>query len=65
MHGEDKHPGMSVYNNTYYQKPYSGTNEHVRVIYHAKDSSANNQQELEKAVAYFEKKPKLVKWLDI
>lgn len=64
MHGEKEHPGMSIYNNTYYQKPYSGTNKHVQVIYHERDSFANNQQELEKAVALFEKKPKLVKWLD-
>lgn len=65
MHGEDKHPGMSIYNNTYYQKPYSGTNKHIQILYFEKDSFANNQEELEKAVALFEKKPKLVKWLDI
>ena len=48
----------------YYQKQPSGTNKDNEIVYHG-GKKANNQQEFEDAIKFFEQEPKKVKWLDI
>lgn len=55
--------GFYVYDNSYYQKTASGRQPYTHIFRHY-DSPANNQEELEKAVAIVDKSPKCVKWLD-
>ncbi len=62
--GPDKQAGLSVYNNTYYQKKPSGFNPNVQIVKGLK-FMPTGQEELSEAIAAFEKEPKLVKWLDI
>ncbi len=56
-------PGLEVYNNTYYQKPTSGFHDCVEIVKGLKIMPVG-EKELKEAIATFEEKPKLVKWLD-
>lgn len=62
--GGVKQEGLTISGNTYIMKPNStgkamhfGVGEGLNVL-------ARNQQELEKAIAYFDPAPKLVRWMD-
>ncbi len=64
MQGPNVHEGMKAFGNTYYQKTPSGTNKDNEIVYHGRQK-ANNQEEFEEAIKFFEEKPKKVKWLDM
>lgn len=55
--------GLTVYNNTYYQKPTSGFHDCVEIV-KGLNIMPVGEKELKEAIATFEEKPKLVKWLD-
>lgn len=55
--------GLSVFNNTYYQKSVSGTHDCIETV-KGLDLCASNQEEFENAITEFEEKPKLIKWLN-
>ncbi len=62
--GPDKQDGLSVYNNTYYQKKTSGFHNCVEII-KGLNIMPVGEKELKEAILTFEKEPKLIKWLDI
>lgn len=62
MKSPQQQAGLSVYNNTYFQKAVSGTHDCVETVY-GLDICASNEQELKEAIYSFEKAPRLVKWL--
>ena len=54
--------GLTVFNNSYYQKPVSGTHDCIEVV-RGLDICATNEEELKEAISNFEEKPRLVKWI--
>ncbi len=62
--GPDKQPGLSVFNNTYYQKKPSGFNPYVQIV-KGLSYMPTGETELKEAILTFDKQPKLIKWLDI
>ncbi len=62
MKSPSEQKGLSVFNNTYYQKQVSGAHDHVSTV---KDRGvcASDQQELEAEISTFDSEPKLIKWL--
>ena len=55
-------PGLTVFNNTYYQKQTSGWHDCVEIV-KGLDYLPVGEKELKAAIATFEDRPKLVKWL--
>lgn len=62
MCGPEEQKGLTLENNTYYQKAVSGTHDCVEIV-KGYSNKASNQKELANAIALFDKNPKLVKWL--
>lgn len=58
----DEQDGLTVLNNSYYQKEPSGRNTYTEIV-RGIISNPKNQADLEKAVADFEKSPNKVVWI--
>ncbi|MEE1315488.1 MAG: hypothetical protein UHS49_06990, partial [Faecalimonas sp.] len=60
----EKQEGLFVRGNSYYQRPYTGRNPYTEVV-RTTDLHAHDQASLERAVAYFDKEPKEVRWIEL
>lgn len=63
MYGPELQEGITLENISYYQKATSGRHNQTEII-RGYDNKATCQEDLEAAIALFDKNPKLVKWLD-